>query len=110
MAIIKALKSSYGIDASYHKIDAICINYKQHKIILCISTYVSKESRINNYDPIDSIDVEVPEEDFFLFCKEESAIKSGYLWLKENVDGFEDSIDDLDNCSLLTGGDEDDIK
>lgn len=95
MAIIKSLNSSYGISAEYHKVSSISINYQKKKVIICVSSFVNKEIRKSNYDPIDSIDVEVPIEDYPLFLSSDIQV-SAYQWLKENVMGFENAEDDLE--------------
>lgn len=78
MAIVKELESSYGISASYHKIDAISINYSKKQITLCVSSYVSKNARIKCFEPIDVIDIEIPQSDFNLFKEDKNIIEIGY--------------------------------
>ena len=95
MAIIKDLVSSYGINASYHRVSALNINYIKKQVVICVSTYVSKETRRLGCDPLDSIDVDVPSEDYQLFLNT-NPLEIAYLWLKENAVGFEDSIDDFE--------------
>ena len=95
MAIIKELTSSYGINASYHRVSAVNINYVKRKVIICVSTYVNKETRRDECDPQDSIDLDVPNEDFDFFLTSKP-LEAAYLWLKENAVGFEDSLDDLE--------------
>lgn len=95
MAIIKALDTKFGVQASYHRISAFSINYKAKKIILCVSTYLSKEARVNQSDPIEEIDIEIPQIDYPTFLNT-NPIEHGYLWLKQNVIGFDDSLDDLE--------------
>lgn len=95
MAIIKELNSSFGCSVAYHRITSISINYKIKKVIICLASYLTKEARINQNNPLEEIDIEVPMEDFFHF-KDTNVIQNAYSWLKENVVGFEDSIDDLD--------------
>ncbi len=93
MAIIKELASSYGIKPSYHRITNISLNAMDKEAIICVGSYVSKETRDSGCDPIDSIDIIVPKEDYesFLVC---DVFKAGYRWLKENVVGLEDGLDD----------------
>lgn len=95
MAIIKDLDSSFGIVASYHRITSVSVNYKMKQVIICVSSYSTKDTRINNFNPLEEIDIEVPTSDFSIF-KDTNVINNAYLWLKANVVGFEDSIDDLD--------------
>lgn len=101
MAIIKSLQSSYGIAADYHKIVSIAINYQKKKVVICVASFVSKKLRAENYDPIDTIDVEVPLEDYPLFISS-NVIETAYNWLKENVVGFEEAIDDYDSFVEVT--------
>ena len=95
MAIIKDLNSSFGIVASYHRITSVSVNYKMKQVVICVSSYSTKDTRVNNFNPLEEIDIEVPGADFNQF-KDTNVINTAYLWLKANVVGFEDSIDDLD--------------
>ena len=95
MAIIKELDTKFGVQASYHRITAFNISYTSKKVILCVATYLSKEARQNLSEPIEEIDIEIPQSDFNTFL-ETNPIERGYLWLKENVLGFEDAADDFD--------------
>lgn len=93
MAIIKELASSYGIKPSYHRITNISLNAMDREAIICVGSYVSKEARESGCDPIDTIDILIPKEDYGLFLVGD-VFKAGYGWLKENVVGLEDGSDD----------------
>jgi hypothetical protein len=95
MAIIKDMQSKFGVALSYHRITAFNINYVTKKAIICVASYLSKEARANLSAPLEEVDIEVPVSDFTLF-QNSSPIKQGYLWLKDNVEGFDDSIDDFE--------------
>ena len=95
MAIIKEMNSKFGIALSYHRIIAFNINYLTKKVVICVASYVSKEARANLSAPLEEIDIEVPESDFYLFS-ESNPNSQGYLWLKDNVIGFDDSTDDFE--------------
>lgn len=95
MAIIKEMKSKFGLSLSYHRIVAFNINYAHKKAVLCVASYYTKEARANRSVPLEEIDIEIPVNDFALF-QNTSPLRQGYLWLKENVVGFEDALDDLD--------------
>jgi hypothetical protein len=95
MAIIKVMNSKFGVSLSYHRIIAFNINYVLKKAVICVASYHSKEARANHSAPLEEIDIEVPESDFYLFSKA-SPIIQGYQWLKDNVVGFDDSIDDFE--------------
>ncbi len=95
MAIIKDMQSKFGVALSYHRITAFNINYVSKKAVVCVASYLSKEARANRHAPLEEIDIEVPESDFSLFA-ESNPIAQGYLWLKDNVVGFDDSLDDFD--------------
>lgn len=95
MAIIKEMKSKFGLSLSYHRIVAFSINYAQKKAVLCVASYFTKEARANRSVPLEEIDIEIPASDFALF-QNTNPIRQGYLWLKENVMGFEDAVDDLE--------------
>ena len=95
MAIIKRMDSKFGLTLSYHRITAINLNYAHRKVVICVASYFSKETRANRSYSIEEIDIEIPSNDWPLF-QNTDPIRQGYLWLKENVVGFEDAIDDLD--------------
>jgi len=95
MAIIKEMNCKFGISLSYHRITAFNINYLNKKAVICVASYISKESRANKSIPLEEIDIEIPYSDFPQF-QNTCPISQGYLWLKENVVGFEESIDDMD--------------
>jgi hypothetical protein len=95
MAIIKNMDSKFGLSLSYHRITAFNINYVHRKAVLCVASYLSKEARSNHSIPLEEIDIEIPAADFPLF-QEANPLRQGYLWLKANVVGFEDALDDLE--------------
>ena len=95
MAIIKELKTKFGVEASYHRITAFNISYSHKKVVICVASYLSKEARINKSAPIEEIDIEIPITDFSSFL-DTNPIEQGYNWLKHNVIGFEDTVDDFD--------------
>lgn len=95
MAIIKALDSKVGIKVSYHRVIAINLNYRDKKAVICVASYLDKQKRKENYQPLEVVDIEVPDADFNLFIGDNPQ-DIAYLWLKENVDGFDDSLDDLE--------------
>ena len=95
MAIIKSMNSKFGLSLSYHRITAFNINYATRKAVICVASYISKETRTNRSQPLEEIDIEVPISDFVLFHNT-NPIQQGYLWLKLNVVGFEDAMDDLE--------------
>jgi hypothetical protein len=95
MAIIKELNTKFGVNASYHRITAFNISYSQKKVIICVASYISKEARANMNDPIEEIDIEIPIDDYNQFL-DTNPIEQAYIWMKENVIGFEDSVDDYD--------------
>ena len=95
MAIIKELSTKFGINASYHRITAFNISYTNKKITICVASYLSKEARANKKEPIEEIDILIPYSDFLSFLNV-NPIEQGYKWLKENVIGFEDALDDFD--------------
>ena len=60
-----------------------------------MASYYSKESRVNKNVPMEEIDIEITLPDYTIF-KTNNPIAQGYNWLKQNVVGFEDAIDDMD--------------
>jgi len=101
MAIIKNMNSKFGVSLSYHRITAFNINYATKKAILCVASYHTKEARANQSIPLEEIDIEIPVADWPLF-QNSNPIQQGYLWLKANVVGFEDAIDDLEVVESVT--------
>jgi hypothetical protein len=95
MAIIKDMKSKFGLDLTYHRITAFSINYVTKKAVICVASYVSKEIRATHHAPVEEVDIEIPLTDFDLF-QNANPIRQGYIWLKENVVGFEEAQDDMD--------------
>ena len=93
MAIKKALNSSYGVKAYYHRVTCVSINALLKEVTICVASYISKELRDDGYEPIDSIDISVPSSDYESFLKGD-IYAAAYNWLKENIEGFEDSEDD----------------
>jgi hypothetical protein len=95
MAIIKELNTKFGVGASYHRITVFNISYSNKKITVCVASYLSKEARANQNDPIEEVDISIPFSDFSQFL-DVNPIVEGYNWLKQNVIGFEDAVDDYD--------------
>jgi len=95
MAIMKELSTKFGIGASYHRITAFNISYSNKKITICVASYLSKEARANKSEPIEEIDISIPFADFSSFL-DVNPIEQGYNWLKQNVIGFEDAVDNFD--------------
>ncbi|HQD91865.1 MAG TPA: hypothetical protein PK924_01225 [Bacilli bacterium] len=95
MAIIKVLNSSVGVDVSYHRVVAVNINYLEKTVNIGLASYVDVEKRSNKCRPLEVVDIAVPKEDFNLFLKA-NPIKVSYKWLKNNVDGFDEALDDLE--------------
>jgi len=46
-------------------------------------------------EPIEELDISIPFSDFTSFL-DVNPIVQGYEWLKQNVIGFEDAVDDFD--------------
>jgi hypothetical protein len=107
MAIIKEMNTKFGVGASYHRITAFNISYSNKKITICVASYISKEARANMHDPIEEVDIEVPLSDYTLFV-ESNPMEQSYIWLKQNVIGFEDSEDDMDVIEKVVIESEDD--
>lgn len=107
MAIIKEMNTKFGVGASYHRITAFNISYSNKKITICVASYISKEARANMHDPIEEVDIEVPSSDYTLFV-ETNPLEQSYIWLKQNVIGFEDSEDDMDVIEKVVIESEDD--
>lgn len=95
MAIIKDMQSKFGVALSYHRIIAFNINYATKKAVICVASYLSKEARASRSVPLEEVDIEVPVSDFSSFSSS-NPISVGYEWLKTNVVGFDESLDDFE--------------
>lgn len=95
MAIIKELSTKFGIGASYHRITAFNISYSNKKITICVASYLSKDARVNKNEPIEELDISIPLSDFTMFLNVNPIVQA-YEWLKQNVIGFEEALDDFD--------------
>ncbi len=84
------MESRLHIIESQHLISAI-----QVRKLAYVSQHISKEARASFNQPVEEIDIEIPYGDFTSFLNV-NPIERGYLWLKENVIGFEDAVDDFD--------------
>jgi hypothetical protein len=52
MALLKAVKTNYGIDATYWNIFSITEDFKNKSLEVVINGYVSKEVRDENHNPV----------------------------------------------------------
>jgi hypothetical protein len=52
MALLKAVKTNYGIDATYWNIFSISEDFKNKSLEVVINGYVSKEVRDENHNPV----------------------------------------------------------
>jgi hypothetical protein len=52
MALLKAIKTAFGIDANYWNIFSISEDFKNKSVEIVINGYVSKELRDDNNNPI----------------------------------------------------------
>lgn len=52
MALLKAVKTNYGVDANYWNIFSIQEDFKNKNLEIIVVGYASKEVRENNLDPI----------------------------------------------------------
>lgn len=95
MAIIKVLNSNVGVDVTYHRVVAVNINYLEKTVNIGLASYVDASKRMEKCRPLEIVDISIPKEDFNLFLKS-NPIKVSYNWLKNNVDGFGDALDDLE--------------
>lgn len=100
MAIIKSLKSRVGIEVDYHRVLAVNVNYKEKKVVICLASYIDLDRRVENYDPLEVVDIEVPKDDFKLF-EGVDLQEMSYLWLQDNIEGFDKSTDDLETREVV---------
>ena len=82
MAILKELDSNYGINPTYHRVVCVSINALRREVTICLASYFSKEIRDNGGQPIETIDINVPSEDYDYFLSG-NIYQASYCWLKE---------------------------
>ena len=92
MATSTDLDSHYGINPTYHRVVCVSIAALRREVTICLASYFYKEIRDNGGQPIETIDINVPSEDYDLFLNG-NIYQVSYCWLKENVIGFEEATD-----------------
>lgn len=78
MALLKAIKTSYGIDANYWNIFSISEDFKNKNIEVVINGYVNKDMRDENQMPIAWNNITFTGDDYIKDATRESI----YLALK----------------------------
>lgn len=64
MALLKSVKTDYGIDATYWNIFSILENFKNKKLEVVIAGYASKVVRDANLDPIAWQNLQISGEEY----------------------------------------------
>jgi hypothetical protein len=88
MALLKAVKTNYGIDATYWNIFSITENFKNKSLEVVINGYVSKEVRDENYNPVAWQNITFTDDEYI----KDATRKAVYLALKAK--DFSDAEDD----------------
>jgi hypothetical protein len=78
MALLKAVKTNYGIDATYWNIYSINEDFKNKNLEVVIVGYVSKKVRDENLDPCGWINLQFTGSDYIKDATREAV----YLALK----------------------------
>ncbi|MBU1101146.1 MAG: hypothetical protein KKA84_12155 [Bacteroidetes bacterium] len=91
MAIKKNRKTPQGVDADYHKVSAINIDFVHKKATITIALYISRQARDEGYLPVGYDELTVYDEDFD-FSANDKLVEKAYEKLKEN-DKWKDGED-----------------
>jgi hypothetical protein len=78
MALLKSVKTNFGIDATYWNISSIVEDFRTKNVVAVIVGYVSKEARNNNDYPITSDNLTFAGDDYIKDATREAV----YLALK----------------------------
>jgi len=87
MALLKAIKTEFGIDANYWNIIAIKEEFKSKVIEVIMAGYVSKEVRDENHNPVAWQNLTFTGDDYIKDATREAV----YLALKAK--DFSDAVD-----------------
>jgi hypothetical protein len=87
MALLKAVKTEYGIDATYWNIYSINEDFKNKSLEVAINGYVSKEVRDDNLNPVAWQNLTFTGDDYIKDATREAV----YLALKAK--DFSDAVD-----------------
>jgi hypothetical protein len=87
MALLKAVKTNYGIDATYWNIYSISEDFKSKSLEVVINGYVSKEVRDENHNPVAWQNLQFTGDDYIKDATREAI----YLALKAK--DFSDAVD-----------------
>jgi len=87
MALLKAVNTSYGIDATYWNIYSINENFKNKTLEVAIVGYASKEVREKDMHPVGWIELTFTGDDYIKDATREAV----YLALKAK--DFSDAVD-----------------
>jgi hypothetical protein len=87
MALLKAVKTSYGIDATYWNIFSITEDFKNKNLEVVINGYVNKEVRDENHNPVAWQNLTFADDEYIKDATREAV----YLALKAK--DFSDAVD-----------------
>ena len=87
MALLKAVKTNYGIDATYWNIFSINEDFKNKSLEVVINGYVSKEVRDENHNPVAWQNLTFTDDEYIKDATREAI----YLALKAK--DFSDAVD-----------------
>jgi hypothetical protein len=87
MALLKAVKTNYGIDATYWNIFSINEDFKNKSLEVVINGYVSKEVRDENHNAVAWQNLQFTGDDYIKDATREAV----YLALKAK--DFSDAVD-----------------
>ena len=87
MALLKSVKTEYGIDATYWNIYSINEDFKNKSLEVAINGYVSKEVRDDNLNPVAWQNLQFTGDEYIKDATREAV----YLALKAK--DFSDAVD-----------------
>lgn len=62
MGLLKTKSTKYGVDASYHRIIQLNMNYDRLDAVVTLATYTNKDDRDAGANPIDQFQVDLSTE------------------------------------------------
>lgn len=64
MALEKSIQTNYGVNAAYHKINTITISWHNRACFVDFFSYLDRQAREDNRNPLSSAYYEFTEDDF----------------------------------------------
>lgn len=89
MALRLSVRSVFGIEATYHKIAALRLDYSSGESAATVYSYASEEARATHCDPLQREIIEIPTLNLNQFEDPRQAV---YRWMK-SLDAWSNAED-----------------